>query len=113
MIEEMAATGHRMESHSKTHPDLRGQDHETLIWQLLGSQETLAAHIGYTPRFFCYPGGHYDADTIAVLQELDFWGAVTTAGGEWHDFPGRYEWSRWRMRNTTNLAEFADMVSTE
>jgi len=113
MIAEMAAAGHRMESHSKTHPDLRNQDNDHLVWQLLGSQQTLAAHIGYTPRFFCYPGGHYDAATIAVLQELDFWGAVTTAGGEWHGYNDRYEWSRWRIRNTTSLAGFADLVNTE
>lgn len=110
MIEEMAAAGQRMESHSKTHPDLREQTHEYLIWQILGSQQTLAAHIGYTPRYFCYPGGHYDEATIAVLKELDFWGAVTTAGGKWHNFEDRYEWTRLRMRFTTSLPDFITMV---
>lgn len=110
MIEEMAAAGHRMESHSKSHPNLTEQERDFLIWQILGSQETLAAHIGYTPRFFCYPGGRYDEETIAVLQELDFWGAVTTAAGKMHGFDDRYEWSRLRMRNTTDLALFSDFV---
>ena len=113
MIEEMAAAGMRMESHSKSHPDLRGASREELVWQILGSQETLAAHIGYTPRYFCYPGGRYDEETIAVLQELDFWGAVTTAGGKWHGFDDRYEWTRLRMRYTTSLPVFADMVAPE
>lgn len=110
MIEEMAAAGHRMESHSKTHADLYGASQEELVWQLLGSQETLAAHIGYTPRYFCYPSGRYDENTVQALRDLDFWGAVTTAGGKWHTFDGRYEWSRWRVRDVTTLAEFADLV---
>ena len=113
MIEEMSAAGHRMESHSKTHPDLRGKSYDDLIWELLGSQETLAAHIGYTPRFFVYPSGRYEEATIEALRELDFWGALTTAGGKWHSFENRYEWARLRMRNTTVLAEFISMVTTE
>jgi peptidoglycan/xylan/chitin deacetylase (PgdA/CDA1 family) len=111
MIEEMAAAGMRMESHSKSHPDLQGATREELVWQILGSQETLAAHIGYMPRYFCYPGGRYDEDTIAMLEELDFWGAVTTAGGKRHGFDDRYEWTRLRMRYTTSLPVFADLVA--
>ncbi len=110
MIEEMATAGHRMESHTKTHPDLRGASQEELIWQLRGSQETLAAHIGYTPRYLCYPGGRYDESTVQALRDLDFWGAVTTAGGKWHNIDQRYEWSRLRVRDVTTLAEFADLV---
>ncbi len=110
MIEEMAAAGMRMEPHSRTHPDLRERDPDFLVWEILGPQETLAAHIGYPPRFFAYPGGSYDEDTIAMLRELDFWGAVVTAGGKWHGFNDRYEWTRVRMRNTTHIAEFADFV---
>lgn len=112
MIEEMAANGHRMESHTKTHIDLREQDEDELIWQILGSQETLAAHIGYTPRYFAYPGGTYDDATIDMLIQLDFWGAVTTMFDKWHGFEERYEWGRIRIRHSTPLAVFADYVET-
>lgn len=110
MIEEMAAAGMRMENHSKTHADMTTQSPDGLIWQIRGAQETLTAHLGYTPRFFCYPGGRYDEDTIAMLQELDIWGAVTTAGGKWHGFDDRFEWSRLRLRYTTDLPTFAALV---
>lgn len=110
MVEEMAAAGMHIEPHSKTHPDLSGQEREYVIYEVLGSQETIAAHTGETPLYFCYPGGSYDDQTIEILQELGFWGAVTTADGEWHGFNDRFEWSRIRMRNTTTLPEFADMV---
>lgn len=110
MIEEMAAVGMRIENHSKTHADMTAQERDGLIWQIQGAQETLTAHLGYAPRFFCYPGGRYDEDTIAMLQELGFWGAVTTAGGKWHGFDDRYEWSRLRMRFTTDMPTFAALV---
>lgn len=113
MIAEMARAGMRAESHSRTHPDLRGMDRDRLIWELLGSQETLAAHIGYTPRYFCYPGGWYDEATIQMLQELDFWGATTTQNGSWHGFDDRFEWRRVRIRNTTSLEEFTRLVDLE
>ena len=111
MAEEMAAAGMRIEPHSKTHADLTGREHDYLIYEILGSQETIAAHIGYTPRYFCYPGGRYDDATIEVVSELNFWGAVTTEGGQWHGFDNRFEWPRMRMRHTTALPEFADFVN--
>lgn len=110
MVKEMAAAGMRFESHSRTHPDLTTLSRDGLIWELRGSQETLAAHIGYTPRYFCYPGGDYNDETIAMLQELDFWGAVTTSGGSWHGFDDRFEWRRIRMRNDTSIGEFAEVT---
>jgi len=113
MIEEMARAGHRIESHSRTHPDLTEKDRDGLIWELLGSQQTLAAHIGYTPRYFCYPGGDYNEQTIALLRELDFWGAVTTANDTWHGFNERFEWGRLRIRNDTTLAELAQITDLQ
>lgn len=110
MIETMSAAGQRIEPHTKTHPDLSGQERDFVIWQILGSQQTVAAHIGYTPRFFAYPSGRYDDQTIDVVQELGFWGSVTTAGGKWHGFKDRYEWTRMRIRGTTPLPEFIDLV---
>lgn len=110
MIKEMAAAGMSIENHSKTHADMSEQSRDGLIWQIRGAQETLEAHLGYTPRFFCYPGGRYDEDTIAMLEELDMWGAVTTSGGKWHRFDERYEWSRLRMRYTTDMPTFSALV---
>jgi peptidoglycan/xylan/chitin deacetylase (PgdA/CDA1 family) len=110
MVEEMSANGIRFEVHSRTHPDLRDRERDFLIWEILGPQETIAAHIGYTPRYFAYPGGRYDQDVIDILAELDFWAAVTTVPGKWHGYNDRFEWTRMRIRNTTAIPEFADLV---
>jgi peptidoglycan/xylan/chitin deacetylase (PgdA/CDA1 family) len=111
MVKEMSDAGMRIEPHSKTHADLSIREKEYIIFEVLGSQETIAAHTGQTPRFFCYPGGRYNEETIEVLTDLNFWGAVTTEGGKWHGYNERYTWPRIRMRYTTAMAEFADMVN--
>ena len=113
MLEEMSRAGHRIESHSRTHPDLRDKDRDGLIWEILGSQQTIAAHIGHTPRYLCYPGGDYNEETIQMLRELDFWGAVTTRNDTWHGFNERFEWGRLRIRNDTTLQEFANVLDLE
>jgi peptidoglycan/xylan/chitin deacetylase (PgdA/CDA1 family) len=110
MIEEMARTGMRMEVHSRTHIDLRERTREELVWQMLGPQETLAAHIGYTPRYFSYPSGRYDEATVAMVQELGFWGAVTTASGITHEFNDRYVWTRERIPHGLPLNKFAERL---
>ncbi len=111
MVHEMSAAGIRFEPHSKSHSDLSGRGRDFLVWEMLGSQETIAAHIGYTPRYFAYPSGRYDDTAMQVLEELGFWGAVTTLGGTWHGFTGRFEWTRVRIHNYTTLADFADLVA--
>ena len=110
MIKEMSAAGHRMEPHTKTHPDLSSLGWDGQVYQILGSQQTLAAHIGYVPRYLCYPAGRYNEDTLAILEQLGFWGAVTTQGGKWHGFEERFEWKRLRISYTTRLANFIDLV---
>ena len=113
MLEELSRAGHRIESHSRTHPDLRDKERDGLIWEILGSQQTIAAHIGHTPRYLCYPGGDYNEETIQMLRELDFWGAVTTRNDTWHGFNERFEWGRLRIRNDTTLQEFANVLDLE
>lgn len=103
MIEEMAAAGMRFEPHSKSHVDLPGRSRAFLIWEILGSRDTLQAHLGRQPRYFAYPSGRYDDAAVQIVQELGFWGAVTTQDGRWHGYNDRFLWKRVRMRYTTTL----------
>ncbi|MEM7799439.1 MAG: polysaccharide deacetylase family protein [Chloroflexota bacterium] len=113
MIEEMAAAGHRFESHTKSHPDLSKLSRGDLVWQILGSQETLAAHIGYKPQFLSYPSGRYNEETVTMAEELSLWGAVTTQGGMWRDYYNRYEWPRTRVSYTTTLRDLEKVFLSE
>jgi peptidoglycan/xylan/chitin deacetylase (PgdA/CDA1 family) len=110
-VEEMAAAGMGIEPHSKTHPDLRDRDHDFLVWQILGSAQTIQAHTGLAPRFFNYPSGRYDETVINFLQEIDFWGAVTTWNGAYHAWDGRYEFDRVRISDRDTLASLAEKLA--
>lgn len=110
MIEEMAADGHRFESHTKTHPDLAILGYNDLVWQILGSQETLAAHLGYKPQYLSYPSGSYNEETLQMVESLSLWGAVTTKGGMWRGHHDRFEWTRTRISYGTTLEDLEKVV---
>jgi len=107
---EMADGGMRIESHARTHRDLRNRSFQFLVWELLGSIEQIEAYTGRRPRFFCYPAGQYDAAVIRVLKSVDMLGAVTTVHGAQHTASEAYTWRRIRVRYGAGLDEFAALV---
>jgi peptidoglycan/xylan/chitin deacetylase (PgdA/CDA1 family) len=112
-IEEMAAAGMDIEPHSKTHPDLRNRPRDFLVWEILGSAQTVEAHIGRYPRFFAYPSGWYDDALIDFLKEIQFWGAVTTWYGWDHTWPERYELQRIRVSGGDSARILAEKLRLE
>jgi peptidoglycan/xylan/chitin deacetylase (PgdA/CDA1 family) len=112
-IEEMAAAGMDIEPHSKTHPDLRNRPRDFMIWEILGSAQTVEAHTGRYPRFFAYPSGWYDDTLIEFLKEIQFWGAVTTRYGWQHSWPDRYELRRIRINGGDSALILAEKLRLE
>ena len=109
----MAAAGMSIQSHSQTHPDLTdGCDYDCLVYQILGSVQTIEAEIGIRPRFFCYPSGRYDDAVLEILPQVGIEAAVTTVGGTRHVNERPLELARLRVRGTTTLEDFAWAVST-
>ncbi len=102
-IAEMAAAGMHMESHSKSHPDMRERDHDFLVYQVLGSLESLEAHTGVRARMFCYPVGRYDPAVLAVLEQANVLLAVTTQSGVYHTTSDPLELPR--VRVTDDMVE--------
>lgn len=112
-IEEMVRAGMDIEPHSKSHRDLRERDHDFLIWEILGSAQTVEAHTGRYPRFFAYPSGQYDEAVVEVLKEINFWGAVTTWYGQYHTWEDRFELTRVRISGGDNVVIFAAKLTPE
>lgn len=106
-IRVMHRGGMAFGSHSYTHPDLRGQEVDYLVWQILGSQQALAERIGEPVHFFSYPAGSYDQSVIDVLRSAGFWAAVTTQQGDTHTSDGLFELARIRVRGDDTLDDFA------
>ena len=102
-----------IQSHSRTHPDLtQGCDYDCLVYQILGSVESIEAQTGTRPRFFCYPAGRVNAAVKTVLDQVGIVAAVTTQPGTLHVSDRLLDLPRVRVRGTTAIGEFAWWVQS-
>jgi len=109
--EGLYAAGWKIEPHTKSHEELAGRDRAFQLYQMLGSIQTVAAHIGVQPRFFCYPSGKYDDTTLKLARELNLWGAVTVDFGRTHTLKDLYTLTRVRVSGQEKLPEFTAGVA--
>ena len=80
-VAEMAEGGMSMEPHTKTHRELIDLTYDQVVYEVLGSVESLAYYTRQTPHILSYPVGRYDALTLDVVSQLGLWRAVTTERG--------------------------------
>ncbi len=113
MVRAMYAGGMAIESHGRNHATLEGRSEDYLIWQVLGSLETIQFELGVRPRFLSYPAGDYDAETMRVLQAAGYWGAFTTEQGATHDSSHPYELQRLRVRGTTSPDDLMRLLNAD
>lgn len=104
--ESLYARGWKIEPHTKSHEELAGRGRAFQLYQMLGSIQTVAAHIGVQPRFFSYPSGKYDDLTLQLARELDLWGGVTVSFGRTHTVKDLYTLSRVRVGGQEKMSEF-------
>lgn len=98
-IQEMAAAGMSMEPHTKTHSDLRNRSYDFLVYEIVGSLESLAHHTNISPQIFSYPAGRYDDHTLTILETTPILRAVTTQPGTFQTTDNRLEMPRMRVTN--------------
>ena len=110
-VVEMAAAGMDMEAHTKTHLSLDGRERDFLIYELLGSQQSLTSHQGMETRMLAYPAGQYNELTLQIADELGFWLAVTTRPGMTHATNERLELARIRVSGDTGVSGLAHLLS--
>ena len=111
MAREMAAAGMDIESHTKTHPDLRNRSNDFLHTQIYTPIDAITEQIGKRPRFFAYPAGQYDNNVMRVLADAQTWGAVTTRWGSTHAIDNSLTWTRMRVNYGMSVGAFAQMLN--
>jgi len=111
-VGEMAEAGMSMEPHTKSHLGLIGRGNDFLVYEVLGSFESMAAHTGIVPRMFAYPGGDYDDTALDMLQTLSVWRAVTTQRGALHTTDNLLEVPRVRVSGDTGVTGLAYILQT-
>ncbi len=113
MAREMLANQIAIESHGRNHMGLAEKDDDYLVWQALGSQETLQYELGVRPRFVSYPAGEYDQRTIDVFRSAGYWAGFTTEQGTEQRSTAPFELERIRVRNTTTADELMRLLSLD
>jgi len=109
-IAEMAAAGMDMQAHTKTHEELDGRSYEFLVHQILGSLESLQAHLGKPISMLSYPVGRYDDLTLLVATQAHVARAVTTQRGQVHTTDNRLEMPRLRISGNLSVAGLAQIL---
>lgn len=109
-IKEMSDAGMSMESHTKTHRELRDRDYDFLVYEMLGSIQSLQVYTGRQPHMFAYPVGHYDDMTLSVAGQLPIWRAVTTQPGALQTTDNRLEMPRVRIHGSTGVNGLASLL---
>ncbi len=113
MAREMKDAGMNIESHGRNHASLRNRNDDYLVWQALGSAETIEYELGERPRFVTYPFGHYDSNTIRIFESAGFWGGVTINAGATHSTDDLFQLRRVRVRGTTTAEELLRLLEVE
>jgi len=111
MVGRMHRAGMDMQAHGYRPRDLSGKSVDYLVYEIVGAKEAIEARTGEPVRFFSYPSGQYDQQTIAVLRSADFWAAVTTVQGTTHSSTNLFELERVRMRGRHSLDDFVEVVT--
>ncbi len=107
-IEEMAANGMEIGSHSVDHRyDLGRMPKSIQYAEIFPAHDDLAQHLPNMPLVFAYPSGSYNATTIDLLNQLGYVAAVTTRQGTLQYGGDPLELKRIRIRGPWSVADFA------
>ncbi|MEZ4658487.1 MAG: polysaccharide deacetylase family protein [Caldilineaceae bacterium] len=113
MARAMLAGGLSIESHGRNHISLKNKDADYLVWQALGSLETIQYELGVRPRFVSYPAGEYDQQTIDLFKSANYWAGLTTIQGATHHSDDLFQLHRVRVRGTTEPAELIRLLELD
>jgi peptidoglycan/xylan/chitin deacetylase (PgdA/CDA1 family) len=83
-IRQMIASGHEIESHTMSHPQLSRLSDAQLADELTRSKRNLETRYGVPIRYLAYPYGDYDRRVIAATIAAGYDGALAAwGGGSW------------------------------
>ena len=114
MVREMYAVGMSIESHGRNHVSLANKNDDYLVWQALGSLETIEYELGVRPRFVSYPAGDYDQRTLDIFASANYWAGFTTQQGATHSSDDDlFQLRRVRVRYTTTPEELLRLLALD
>lgn len=109
-LREMTAHGMSIQSHSVSHPDLRGVSAARLEAELADSRSAITQAVGEPGYVLCYPSGGYDDRVIEAARAAGYVMAVVTGNGKDLDPSAVFEIKRRRVQAFLPLTSFASLV---
>jgi peptidoglycan/xylan/chitin deacetylase (PgdA/CDA1 family) len=106
-IEEMAANGMEIGSHSRDHRFNLGEMPPSIQWaEIKPSFDAIQTHIPNQRPVFAYPSGSYNVTTLRFLSQLGYVAAVTTMQGTIQYADAPFELRRVRIRGGWSIDDF-------
>ena len=112
-VTEMKSAGMEIASHGFAHDELTGRSREEQKKDILQAKEILDRQLKQNTKYFCYPNGSYNRDTLELLQANGFLLAVTIDPG-WvkkGDLP--FTLRRIWIGNEVDLKNFQERLTRE
>jgi peptidoglycan/xylan/chitin deacetylase (PgdA/CDA1 family) len=103
-LQEMAAAGVAIGSHTRTHASLTQCSPRQLVEEVAGSKKALEDLLGREVRHFCYPRGFYNDEVVAAVREAGYVTACTTERGAVR--PGADPWRLPRLAVGKRMGRF-------
>ena len=105
-VQELAAAGMDIQSHSITHPHLRTMAPDAAFKEVAESKATLEKRLGKPVVAFCYPYGEYNNAIIEMVKRAGYESAVTLASGYRQRADELYTLRRLRVSYHDSLDDF-------
>lgn len=105
-VQEMAAYGIDFESHSVTHPHLRGLPAARVREEVVQSRAELEAELGRPVTIFAYPNGSEDGSARHLVEAAGYSAAYSVSSG----MNGRFDRQRISVHADMTLGQFADAL---
>jgi peptidoglycan/xylan/chitin deacetylase (PgdA/CDA1 family) len=78
MLREMSGAGITVGSHTLSHALLTNESPDSVWDEVAGSRRLIERHLGHPVRYFAYPDGRFNADTVETVAAAGYRLAFTT-----------------------------------
>ena len=111
-LREMHVSGLiNIESHTLTHSKLANLSRADVARELRESRRVLESILGATSMIFSYPYGDFSKETVSVVREVGFMGAVTVSEGTVDSIADPLLLPRNAIDSSTSFSQFRGKIS--
>lgn len=111
-IIELQANGIDIENHTANHEKLGTIPYDRQLDTIETGKKSLEKVLEKPIKYFAYPYGNYNPDTIKILRDTNHFMAFTTKNGYVTENSDLFQLNRFMIFQTTNLEQFKNIVNT-